>query len=330
MRVLENEGGRQSSCFSPYFLVTTFIPKTPGAHPPTRAERRVERRGPGQRWERVGSQGGGQRGPRGWGRRPRSAGRVCRSWRGAGRGSPVRTTRADRRKAAGQEPRHFKTGVEHNLERRPPPRERVAGSVVAAPKSVAPTEAKAGAPRAKGLPRRGRARPSPEPRCGPCGRAAPTRRRPGLAYLRRPLGSPPLPGRPRSRPPALDPLRRPISPAPQPPASPTSAAAPPAPPPPARHEWLRKEPKAGRPRSRRAGKSRAEPEAGRGSTPAPSGRGSSGQRGLATRTRGGLLRALGRFLKSRAVRTKQNLEKIQEDPAGNHSIHRDVIGSWGC
>lgn len=233
MRVLENEGGRQSSCFSPYFLVTTFIPKTPGAHPPTRAERRVERWGPGQRWERVGSQGGGQRGPRGWGRRPRSAGRVCRSWRGAGRGSPVRTTRADRRKEAGQEPRHFKTGVEHNLERRPRPRERVAGSVVAAPKSVAPTEAKAGAPRAKGLPRRGRARPSPEPRCGPCGRAAPTRRRPGLAYLRRPLGSPPLPGRPRSRPPALDPLRRPISPAPQPPASPTSAAAPPAPPPPA-------------------------------------------------------------------------------------------------
>lgn len=31
-KVLENEGGPQSSNFSAYFLVT-FIPKTPGAHP---------------------------------------------------------------------------------------------------------------------------------------------------------------------------------------------------------------------------------------------------------------------------------------------------------
>lgn len=149
----------------------------------------------------------------------------------------------------------------------------------------------------------GRARPSPEPRCGPGGRAAPTRRRHGLAYLRRPPGCPPLPGRPRCLPPALDPLRRPGSPAPQPLGSPTSAAAPPAPPPP---EWLRKEPKAERPRPRRAGKSRAEPEAGRGSAPAPSGRGSSAQSGPATRTLGGLRRAFdGRFLKSGTVRTNK-------------------------
>lgn len=92
--------------------------------------------------------------------------------------------------------------------------------------------AEAGAPRAKGLPP-GRSAPpgiagrsSPEPRAkapGPeAGETHPPA--PGLAYLRRPPGSPPLPGRPRGRAPALGGLRGSRRPAPQPPAGPTSAA----------------------------------------------------------------------------------------------------------
>lgn len=111
--------------------------------------------------------------------------------------------------------------------------------------------AEAGAPRAKGLPP-GRSAPpgiagrsSPEPRAearGPeAGGTHPPA--PGLAYLRQPPDSPPLPGRPRGRAPALGGLRGSRRPAPQPPAGPTSAAsarsasA-------ARRQELRKQPKA--------------------------------------------------------------------------------------
>lgn len=96
---------------------------------------------------------------------------------------------------------------------------------------------------------RDRARPSLARQAGPRGRADPSAG-PRLAYLRRPPGSPPLPGRPRRGPPA-----------PQPPAAPTSAAGS-ASASAAGREWLRKQPKAERVRRRRrqrAGRSRGGP-----------------------------------------------------------------------
>lgn len=86
-----------------------------------------------------------------------------------------------------------------------------------------------------------------------------------------------------------------------------------------------------RPRARRAGKSRAEPEAGRSGTPArpepswglwPEGAGGSDAGRIAV--------CFGQVFKAQDCETEPNLGKIQGDPAGNHSLHRDVIGSWGC
>lgn len=98
-------------------------------------------------------------------------------------------------------------------------------------------------------------------------RGHPPFQRPGLAYLRRPPGSPPLPVGPRRRPPTLGELRGSRRPAPRLPACPTSAAragsvsA-------ASRLRLRKQPKAKRARQRRAERSRAEPGAGRSGSPA--------------------------------------------------------------
>lgn len=149
--------------------------------------------------------------------------------------------------------------------------------------------AEAGAPRAKGLPP-GRSAPpgiagrsSPEPRAEARGPEAGGTHPPasGLAYLRQPPGSPPLPGRPRGRAPALGGLRGSKRPAPQQPAGPTSAArarsasA-------ARRRELRKQPKAELRREEPSGARGPEGAASRASRP----RGSSGQRRLATRARG--------------------------------------------
>lgn len=150
--------------------------------------------------------------------------------------------------------------------------------------------------------------------------------RPGLAYLRRLPGSPPLPVGPRRPPPTLGELRGSRKPAPQLPARPTSAA------------------RAGASPQLAAcgsGNSRRRSESGRGEpsraerSPRPEG---------AVRRRRGSCRSSSRTRERcgggevttcfwspvwtvGTCQDRQNLGKFQENAAGNRGIHRDAVGS---
>lgn len=166
-------------------------------------------------------------------------------------------------------------------------------------------------------------RSSPEPRAEARGPEADGTHppAPGLAYLRRPPGSPPLPSCPRGRAPALGGLRGSRRPAPQPPVGPTSAArarsasA-------ARRRELRKQPKA---ELRREEPSGARGPEGAASRP-PRPRGSSGQRRLATRARGAGQRGVVQF--SQLWQIFSQCLKEQTKPGEGEDSLRPGRKSW--
>lgn len=195
-----------------------------------------------------------------------------------GQSSPVTTIRAVLRKETQQEPRHFETGVENNLQSKPGPRVGSRGVAGVAARGRGPEQERRqglcarrscpGGAAPPGSAEQSAAEPGAKVRGPEAGRRV--RRRPGLAYLKRPPGSPPLPGRPRRRPPSVGGLRGSSSPAPQPRADPTSAAVPTAPPPPVASG-------SGNSRTRSAsgreapGRAERSPWAGRNSAPPPDG-----------------------------------------------------------
>ena len=120
-----------------------------------------EARGKAGTWDR-GEDWGGE--PEAGAARPVGSGSAAKErWAGVlklkrrqGQRCPVTIIRAVLRKEAGQEPRHFETGVENNLERRPGPKDGSGGGGSCGPGERGPDRSQgrgSGAPRAKGLPR---------------------------------------------------------------------------------------------------------------------------------------------------------------------------------